>query len=449
MNFIKNLMFSCVAFLVLTHFFAFASALINMSLTIFGAALIVATVFYVFSELQTVKLVSRTIEFRWACLLFLVWPLVYAFVSLYRGAPLLRETVLQFFYLLLVLGVMVYIRKNGFKSFSRVVHFSFWFSVLGIVLDMFFPNVFFQLVLKNPDLVEKMSFGRAGGFYLNPNQAGRFLIFMYLIILMRRKSGGLLYFLFLSAVLLVCVILTGSRSGLLICGMVVSTVIILRYSAALQRGQFKLKFNRLIGSGLLLSLLAGVGVAMIVFGSNLLLEKTKIGQQVNSSKRMDMFTTGTSGFVDSLIEQAQGRFYTLDPYWGRFKESFLWGNGLSGMRIYKFGNGIELVPHNTFFVLIFDYGLLYLVVLSLATVRYCMGRRIRLAEYNCGFFFSVVTLMSIILICFTYEGLPTTRGFYVVLGCMLALRAFPDSGVEIGPGNALMSPGSGPRPFRR
>lgn len=449
MQFLTRSLYLSAAFLVLTNLFVFFSAWTGVSLTFLGGGLALGTGAFLFLERQTASDLLRKTETKWVIVILLVWPLLYALYTMRLGVTLKREIVLQVFYVVLVLATMVYIRRSGFLSFRRLIIVSFWVSVLGIVLDLFFPGVFYRLAADGEEVVGKLAFGRAGGFFLNPNNAGRFLILMYLFILMNPRRVSIIRFTGLSTVLMLTVLLTGSRSSLLICGAAIIAVLIVKYSTSRRLGRFQVSVPRLVGSISLLGLLSIGSIFLVVKGANVILEKTEAGMRMSAASRYDMFTTGMEGFVDTFLAEAGGRFETVTPYLERFRDSYLIGNGMAGMRIYKERNGISLVPHNTFFLLAFDYGILYPIVLTALAVLYCFGRTIRRAEFVTGLAFSPIFMAVLLLISFTYDALFSTRGMYIVFGALLALRVCPESGLPRSgrdPGKARLN---GPGAFLR
>jgi hypothetical protein len=140
-----------------------------------------------------------------------------------------------------------------------------------------------------------------------------------------------------------------------------------------------------------------------------------------------MFSNGFDEFVNIFIEEGRGRLETTEPYLGKFKGSFYIGNGMAGARIFKAVNQIELLPHNTFFLIAFDYSVFYLILTLIGLLFYCLGSRIRIAEFNTGILFSPIFIAVFIAVGFTYDALFNNRAIYVIIGALLCIRAFPET----------------------
>lgn len=422
MHLLLKYLFATLIILNITNLFVFTSTWLNLSLTLIGGLIIVANSIYLFTYRDMVFSILRKPAVQVALVLFLIWPVLWVGLSFFKGYTLYREIVLQFYYAFLFLGTIVFILREGWQYFRKIIIIAFGISIFGMVLDMFFPAVFAAIAASAAEDGLQTMFGRANGFFLNPNNAGRFLILMYVLCVMKYGKISKPFFLGISFVLPVMLLFTGSRSSLLIGAIVIALVVFLRLSG--KQGRFITEFNaaRIFMATLVLGLFCTVSIFGVALGSNWILNNTEVGMRQNASLRYEMFTGGSGQFFQAVRNEIEGRFYTLEPYNERLKDSFILGNGTAGMRIYRAINNISLTPHNTLYLLLFDYGILYLISFVVAMLALCFSRKMRRAEKYMGFMFSFVFLVAFTLIFFTFEAMLTIRGTYVVIGAIIALR---------------------------
>lgn len=424
----KNLLqygFALLVILNLTNLFVFASAWFGISLTITGGLILLGLAFYLVSERRTVASFIRNPVVIVCSILFFVWPLIYAIIPTIQGYSVKREIVLQTYYLLLFYGTITYVIRNGLLAGQRLVFVCFSITIFGIVSETFYPEFFYGIAIPGEEVAESFAYGRAGGFFINPNNGGRFVILMYLLLQLSPRPIPLTRLILLSAITFGVVLLTASRSSMAVAILAILGVFAARYAVewADRRMMFRPErlFLSLIGLpalGLILFISLGFfGAAFANFSG--------LGQSAGASDRLRFFTTGFSGLVEVVEEEALVRYYTVEPYIPAFKETWTLGRGLAGYRIYRGQTGIDLTPHNTLFVLWFDYGIAYILVVCFATYRFLVSQRTRRAERHAGIAFSFIFVGAIFVIMFTFDALMTQRPTYVVLGFLLACSSAP------------------------
>jgi hypothetical protein len=410
----------------LTNLFAFLPAWSGVPLRIIGGLMVLINLVYLFDERELVMEFMRN-KLTWALLiLFFVWPIFWVLYPMYSGYGMKREILLQAFYTTTLLGSAVYVCRVSYARMRLLLYACLAISVLGVLAQAFVPGLFFAVAKMAEGSGDAFSFGRAAGFFINPNVAGRVIVLLYLLVMLSPKKISMLEFLAVTSVSFVTVLLTASRSSLLIAIFVIVYVIGHRFAVPYIRGRLTFRPERFLLGGIAIIVFAGMVAFILPMASNYVLEKTEVGSMKNASARFDFFAHGFGGFVEQAEEEALKRWYTVEPYVDGFKDSWILGRGLAGYRIYKKENLLALTPHNTIFVMWMNYGIFYVLFALFCFFAVMLSSRMRKVESHLGMVFSPLLFLTLIGIMFTYDGLMAQRGFYIMIGAFLAVYCARD-----------------------
>jgi hypothetical protein len=420
-----QLAFAINIFLNLTNLFVFIPAWLGLPLRLLGGLMLLVNLAYLFSERVVLANLLRH-KLTWGLLiLFFIWPLLGALFPMFSGYNMKREILLQAFYTTTLLGAGVYVLRVSYARARLLTYACFVVSIVGIFAQIFLPGFFMSVAVMAEGAGDVFAYGRSGGFFVNPNVAGRFVILMYLLLMLSPKQIGALEILAVTAVSFGAVLLTASRSSLLLCMLAIVYVIGHRFSVPYIRGRMTFSPGRFIlGSGAIV-ILAVMAAFILPLASKFVLEKTDVGSTKHASERFDFFAYGFGGFVERVQEEAVKRWYTVEPYVDGFQESWLFGRGLAGYRIYKSENYLALTPHNTIFAMWMNYGVFYVLFGFFCFFVVAISPRMRLVENHLGMSFTPILFLMLIGIMFTYDGLFAQRGFYIMVGLFLGLYCSP------------------------
>lgn len=418
--------FATVIFLNLTNLFVFTSAWVGLSLQLTGGVLFLGAVFYLLWERRLLVEFLRK-KIAWLLiLLFFIWPLIATIPPMFQGYSLVRELVLQAFYMALILGTVLFVWKNGFVRTRWLIWVCHGVTIFGIFAEQFLPGFFYSVATKSADAVDVFAVGRAGGFHINPNNAARFTILMYILLTMSPKPQRGIVLLALSLVTFGAVLFTASRSSILIAAVVIIAVLGLKFAFPRIQHRFAVDPIRLVGGLIAGGLFAMLIIAVVPSAARYALEETAAGERRGTAERLEFFTRGASGFIEGVVREAEGRWYTVEPYLDGFQESWIMGKGTAGYRIYRLEKRIPLTPHNTIFAIWMDYGVIYLGLVFLLIGLFLFSKATRRAEQHVGLLFSVVIVLCLFGISFTFDALMNQRGFYALIGIWVALCAAPE-----------------------
>lgn len=424
----KNLLqyaFIVNMFLNLTNLCAFIPVWLGLSLTIVGGLMLIVNLLYLISESALVMDLFKS-GMMWALLiLILVWPIIAAAYPIFSGYSLRREIILQVFYFTSLLGSVVLTLKIGYERLRTLIYFSFVVSLLGMGFQAFLAEAFNAVAVLSDDSGEVFAYGRIAGFFINPNVAGRFILLFYLMLMMSSKKLSVFEVLILIVVTFGAVMLTASRSSLVIAFIAFLYVIAQRFGAPYIRGRMSINPIKILLSFVSIVVLVGASVFALIAASDFILQETSVGANKNVAKRFELFTGGVDGFLYVIEQETLGRWYTVEPYLDGFKESWLFGRGLAGYRVYMNENYIGLAPHNTLFAAWLDFGVLYVIAGFICFGYVALSRRIRIAEGHLGLFFMPIIFIVCMGIMFTYDAFLYQRGLYVMIGGIIALYFAP------------------------
>lgn len=409
-------------FLNLTGLFAFIPGWTGLPLSVIGGGMLLINLAYLMTQSQIVSGFFRSGVIWSLMILFLIWPVFSAIMPMAKGHLLIREIILQIFYFTSILATAVLTLRIGFEGFRKFVLIGFLISIFGIWLQAAMPGLFGLIAVVSDSSGEEFAYGRIGGFFINPNVAARFVILLYIVLMMSARKLSILWILPFSVATFVAVMITASRSSLLIAVFAIAYVIVQRYGLPYIRGRMKLNFMRIICSFSAIILIAASFLFILINASNFVLNETNVGSgSTRASQRYELFANGIDGFIYVMKEEMLGRWYTVEPYAPAFEESWILGRGLAGSRIYMRQNFLELIPHNTIFVAWLDYGVFYIMFGFGCFFYVAFNRRMRMAEKHMGLFFMPLVFVVCIGIMFTYDGFLAQRGLYILIGGMLAL----------------------------
>jgi hypothetical protein len=420
-----QLLFAGNIFLNLTNLFVFAATWLGLSLQLLGMLMLVVNLFYLFHERRLVGMFFRQPVMWVLLLLFYIWPLIAAVPPMFHGYGMAREIVLQTFYMSFMLGTAVFVIRNSYARTWWLLLICFSVSVFGMLLQTYLPSIFYKLASSSSLVGGVFSYGRAGGFFANPNNAARFVILMFIFLCMFPRRLSFWFQFLLGGTTLFAVLLTASRSSLIILAAVFLTIYGFKFAFPNIRERIDLRPERLfLATCVIIVVLIGIGVAApMTF--RYMAENTDAGDNKGMANRLEFFTTGFSGFVEGVEQEAIGRWSTVEPYVEGFKESWMFGRGMAGYRTYRMENRIPLTPHNTIFASWMDYGFGYILVGLLLLVQMLVSRRMWVAQKHMGLLFYPILLICLLGVMFTFDALFTQRGIYVVFGIVVALYCAP------------------------
>ena len=216
MGYILDKLFLVVTFFNVTYLFLFLEPFFSITSIIFSfLSILIYFVYIIFYLPITLRFFSNLHVINFLIIL-LIFPLIIslintAFYSEIFSIRTFAERLLNF---LIFISSMVFITRNYPKKNHYYVVFMLFVLFIGLYISLTFPALF--LFTQDSLEVKSILSGRAFGFYLQPNSAALAtillaLIYLYILDLKNIKtSNTLILFCFFA------IILTASRSGILI-----------------------------------------------------------------------------------------------------------------------------------------------------------------------------------------------------------------------------------------
>ena len=407
-------LFSILLILNATGLFSFIAPQVGVSIGQVSLALLWLNVFYLLTKTKYLLMIVRHPWMKICLFVILAWPL---FTAIYAPSFEVRTIGLQLYYVTLFLCAVVYTVANGLPAMHRLVTISLFLSIFGLVMSMIAPQ-YFEQVSQLAEAKTRLE-GRAFGFLLQPNQLATSLVLLFIawFSLWRWKSTG--SEIMATLVFMLFVLVTGSRTGMLVASMVV----LLIYVSALQRGKVPLK--TLVKTGVAAICFLCVVIGTKAYISNMEYTDTRRSELFERMETLLSFKlTPTGKLMDA--RSLQLRVMAQEVYWSLFNEKPILGHGLGADTYYKERGVIFLSAHSDALTTAMEYGVLYPLAFSLLMLHLYKRNRRHQAEV----ILQTNSIVQFVLACLSIfifsGGLWDSRTFYVVWGMFFAVVYWRD-----------------------
>jgi len=410
-------LFSIVLLLNLTGLFSFIAPQFRVNIAAVSLVLLFLNCLYIIVNHKiALRIFHKKLTFYWFIFL-IIWPLL---TIIYAPEINLRAIGIQVYFFTLLLATIIYITRNGFKSFHRIVAAAIIISVFGLILSMF-RNDLFQSVAS---LSRRQSVyqRRAFGFFMQPNRAARNLVFLFIVWFAGlRKSNVIITSIFLIG-FMTSVALTGSRGGVITAAAVVLLICInIKTNKKTNRITISPKWTVILllvfgGS------LGGITLLQNVF-SNVLPRhygKFDITDRLKAISQMKFTAKSSSG--ESTIAN---RLETQKQYLNMIRNRLVFGYGFDSGRAFEDAGVLTRSSHNQYLIVAFESGIFRLgLYLFLIILLYIHPKRKQIE--GCLHSNSYAQfVVSIILAGMVSNTVLDSRVLYVVLGCFIGLLVYP------------------------
>lgn len=434
--------FYVVVFFNLTSFYFPVATYTPISLKLQGGLFIFSCLSILF--VCRMEVLRRLANWRIVVLsgLLIFFPLV---SLLYTPYTSVRDIVLVVLYFLLVCSIVVVVQVKGWRPFWRVLEFALITNIVALIISYFFPNIFLNAFSGGTHLYI-LGQGRAPGLFVNGNQSAKVVILLVISWLaiphgVRRNVRYVLVF----ASAFIAIAFTGSRSSLLVYAVVVSMAMaqVLFQSRGVRANTFKIYF---IVMPMVLPILIGALLLVMKLLAPLLVDEYARGDSLGS--RLEVFASGPVAIYENLIEAAQGRFNVSAHYAQKAMESPLMGHGIRSMFVERYTSGLELISHNTFITIMYEYGVLYAIVfivwlLSLLFMPYRKTAE-RIFAQPLSFYFVSAVFLFFMTIGTGHE----LRPVWIICGALAGLM-LQDPSFNVGPNRDIRRSRGNVRPVGR
>jgi O-antigen ligase len=348
-------------------------------------------------------------------LILVVWPIL---TILYSPSFALREFGLILYLFSLLSASAVYTLANGLRAFHRLLAISLIVTAVGLVLSMIVPQ-YFESVAELKDGRVKYS-GRSFGFFMQPNKLACGLGFLFLgwfslcsFKNTMREAVAILVF-------LAMMLLTGSRSGALLAGILVAFITVHSWLRCHVDGGHVLKVVALA----LCLVAAQVGMRYYVVNHGDSLGRTDVDLIARMSSLLKLKLSNAGSVVNdrSVQERVEAQLMYLEL----IAERPVLGHGF-GSNVYYLANGpLFLSAHSDLVTCVMEYGLLYPVALYWLVLQLYQSPNRRAVESAFGTN-SILQFVSAAVFIMTINGdLLQTRVLYVAWGMYFAAVNCPE-----------------------
>jgi len=346
-------------FLVLnmTGIFTFIAPQLGVSIGFVSFLLLGFNVFYLFAKAKYINLIIKHSGFKIWLLIILIWPLL---TIVYAPALGFREIGLQFYYVTLFTGAVVYTTTNGLPAVNRLLTTSLIITLFGVALSLIAPQ-YFEAVgrLANAESFMK---SRAFGFYLQPNILAINLVLLFIGWFAFCKHKSVTLEVVAIILLMLVILLTGSRTGMIISLITIAFIL----------GQPGLKkimiFQYLVKIVILIIFVVGLSVAMKNISTDMITGDKGEDELLTRMERMLDFRLSDN---DALLEDTsvQHRRLAQLTYLSLIYESPLVGYGFNSETYFLEKGFFPRMSHSTAISSTLHYGILYPIAFILVVFQ--------------------------------------------------------------------------------
>jgi len=403
--------------LSVTGLFRFVAPQLGVSIGQVSLALLVFNLFYLVNRLSYLHALRR--KFLPWFVLLLVWPLAtlaYAPVIEARQIGLLVNGFALF------AGAAVYTMSKGPLAIYRVFLVALMVTFFGIILNMAMPD-YFENVAQLAD-ARTLSLNRPGGFFMQPNSLAIGMALMFICWLAFAKRNTVYFEPFAILVFLGFVLLTGSRSGMIIA----MIIVVLHFGFELRNSLFSSQKvrNFLIRLSIFVVFLVFGWIGMkffINFYRNIV--EVASGGLIERISNMLAFRLGDEGFSILQDSSLLARTEAQNLYLQLIKERPVFGHGFGAETAYLDAGIIYLSAHSTILTSAMEYGVFYPLFALVLLAKLFFNKNRKLSENTLGT--NIVSqFLAVTILLFVYSGgLFGDRVFMVVLGVVFVISSAP------------------------
>lgn len=400
---IKNILIFVLGFVLVTKTYVVFSYYLSLPMSVISGSFFLLCIILITLRLKSFIPLFSTISGIGIFAMVIIGPLLATLCSLRFDPTFLF---LQFFYISIVLVAIGY---------SKELHNQRKFLLYG----MYFNLIVGAITMAFPDLLQNFSkivgaketyYGRAVGFYLQPNGFGLATILIYILSSFLYPKTYIAKFLFPCAF---TVLITGSRSSLVI----FIAIIGLQYAANFlsKRGDKNQQKKIMKMSMISLGLLTG----MIIIFLNSSLQKNQKLKQL--TERLEFYITAVQQLEKLDKDQSAN---DRDIYQNRYKERIaknpVFGYGF-GIQKNDVQNGVLIgSSHNEYLSVLYQGGILYLS-LYLLFILCIIITTIHMHRINYSVYITLASFtFYIILYGFLINTMFNQRLIYLFLGLIVA-----------------------------
>lgn len=434
-----DIAFAGVTVVIATGVFRFIAVPFGLPIYVVSGILLLLNLSYVVLRIRAFRFKKKQI-LPWVILL-LVWPqisVLYSVGSDLRAALLSLNTFLTF------AGVSILIQRGQIAILKRALSASLVLTYIGTILNLLRPDMFAEVARLADAYV--LTMGRPGGFHLQPNDLAINVVLLFAGKLALDRGDRPIENAISAGIVVLIVLLTGSRTGLVTVGIVLMIDVIGRLTkgaAQVRVAKSSLKF---------LTSLALMSVAVFFIAKSVLVFLESKLDMVPGGlvDRLDAFLSFQLSY-DSVGIQTQSISHRFDAqlnYIRLIAEMPITGRGIGSEQVYLATGKIPLSSHSSFLSMAFEYGIPYAVLFTLALVSFIFlfrqssnGVRMKRSDY--------LSFAVLALVLFFYSGALVSSVPFVILVAM-AVTSMARASAETAVQNKMsckFALGQGPHAF--
>jgi len=412
--------FILVLLLNLTGLFSFVGLKLNVDLATVSLVLLGLNCLYITVNHKIARRIFRKKYIFFWFIFLLIWPLL---ATIYAPAINFRELGLQVYYFTLLLATMIYLLRNGFNSFHKLITAAFAITIFGLILSMFMGDLF-----QTEESAEQLNLlyqARAYGFFMQPNLAAMNLNLLFVIWFAGLRKNKILTIFLSSFGLFVLVSLTGSRSGFVVAAAVVFLIFINKSIRAKKPFKILISPKPIITLFLVLCCLQASIPLLVNFLTATLpkrVDNFDVIDRMNAISHMKL-TEKTSQGTSTVANRVQ----LLKYYSSEICDCPILGKGFGSITFLQANGILGYSSHNQYLEIAFETGIFHLAFYLLLLVSIYIHPRRKQIE-RLLYTNSYTQLLAVIILAgMVSNAVLNSRVLYCVLGCLIAMLIYPQT----------------------
>lgn len=405
-------LFLAILVLNATALFGFLAPQFGLSISQVSQTLLAFNLLYLISKAHVVqRLLARTEIAQW-CFLLLLWPLA---TLAYAPSFELRQIGLQLYFFTLFLGALVFAAANGVRRIRQLLELSIAITTVGLALSLVSPEYFEAVAeLASAKTVKE---GRAFGFFLQPNKLATSLTLLFLAWFPLRRTKNTIADAVTIATFMVVILLTGSRTGILMSVVVVGLLALNLWKTGGAQGR------SIVRVALLLGVLATGAAGLREYLAQLEYRDARRDDLISRMETLLNFELSDDG---SLGEDGsiRARLDAQTVYWHLIEEKPILGHGFGSETYFRRLGPIFLTSHSDFLATAAEYGIAYPLWFIYALVAMYRRNERKTAEAILEAN-TIAQFTAVVLLLFVGSSIIHSRTFYVIWGALAATAYFP------------------------
>lgn len=415
-----------VLFLNVTGVFRFLAWGIGIEIWLLSSFMLAYTLVYLMiCAKYTIQNLKNPVLILWGVFM-IFWP---ALSSTYSPVSPFSKLALNALLFSLALSTAVLLSRGKIGWIRILINVTFLTVVFGVILSFFMPEIFKGVAsLAN---AKNDYGGRAFGFALQPNMVTTELILSFCIWLGFFHKKNPLRILVALSIFGIAILLTTSRSGVVLFFVVAFLIIIFMVKVNITKSNNLHSIHVSSLGSKRVACISAFGFILLFFGLSFLSENAQEFVQSQRTgfyfvERINLFSEGKLSDVDVASDRnIRARVEAQKPFYEMISQRPIFGYGIGSRDYYKEKGFLPKSSHSQYLRIAFEYGIFHAFLLILLFLYPVFSSKRRFVEEMFSMNWILQFSLSSIMLCLVSNTVLQCRIFWLILGVALFFFILP------------------------